>query len=140
MNFAWLCAIILISGTGFANDSAWKSLGKSGDGAKETFVDLSSIQIDRDIRKGFSKIVIAPRSQAGAGQYANKWISYFKYRFAFRCAEKLGRIEAFSVFFDDGTAYDDPASNYPKPWRTTSHGADTNWPALAHFVCARTPT
>jgi hypothetical protein len=140
MNFAWFCAILLLSNISFSNDMEWKSLGKSGDGTKETFVDLSSIQFDGDIRRGSSRVVVTPHSQTGAGKYANRWISYFTYRFAFKCAEKVGRIEAFSVYFDDGTAYDDPVSDYPKPWRTTVQGVDTNWPTLAHVVCARPST
>ena len=140
MIFAWLCAITFLSGTNFASVVEWESLGKSDHGKKETFVDLSSIQIDGDIRRGSSKVVVTPHSEAGAGKYPDKRISYFTYRFAFRCAEGVGRIDAFSVHFDDGTTYVDPPSNYPKPWRSTSQESDTNWPVLAHFACARTST
>jgi hypothetical protein len=88
-----------------AQAEEWVSLGKIDNGNKETFVDVSSIRIDSGIRRGSSKVVFASHAQAGAGEYSSKWVSYFRYQFAFSCADKMGRVEGMSGYFEDGTTY-----------------------------------
>jgi hypothetical protein len=117
-----------------AQAEQWVSLGKIDNGNKETFVDVSSIRIDSGIRRGSSKVVFALHAQAGAGEYASKWVSYFSYRFAFNCADKMGRVEGMSGNFDDGTTYID--RYYPKPWQAVPVAPKTNWTTLMEFVCA----
>ena len=80
------------------------------------------------------KEVFASHAQAGAGGYSSKWVSYFSYQFAFSCADKMGRVEGMSGYFDDGTTYID--RYYPKPWQAVPMAPKTNWTTLMEFVCA----
>lgn len=120
-----------------AQAEEWVSLGKIDNGNKETFVDVSSIRVDSEIRRGSSKVVFASHAQAGAGEYSSKWVSYFSYQFAFNCTDKMGRVEAMSGYFDDGTTYID--RYYPKPWQAVPMAPKTNWTALMEIVCAWKP-
>src|ERR1700691_4743331 len=115
----------------------WVSLGKVDNDNKETFVDVSSIRIDSEIRRGSSKVVFASPVQAGAGEYSSTWVSHFSYQFAFSCADKMGRVEGMSGYFDDGTTYID--RHYPKPWQAVPMAPKTNWTTLMEFVCTWKP-
>jgi hypothetical protein len=132
MRTAILLALLLTCGVVQAEQ--WVSLGKIDNGSKETFVDVSSIRIDSEIRRGSSKVVFALRAQAGVGEYASKWVSSFSYQFAFNCADNMGRVEGMSGNFDDGTTYVD--RDYPKPWQAVPMAPKTNWTTLMEFVCA----
>jgi hypothetical protein len=127
----------LMLACGAAQAEEWVTLGKIDNGNKETFVDVSSIRIDNGIRRGSSKVVFVSHAQAGAGEYSNKWVSYFSYQFAFSCADKMSRVEGMSGYFDDGTSYID--RYYPKPWRAVPMAPKTNWTTLMEFVCAWKP-
>jgi type I restriction-modification system DNA methylase subunit len=81
------------------------SIGKTDNGTKETFVDVTSIHADAGIRRGSSKVVFVSHAQSGAGEYSSKWVSYFSCRFAFNCVDKMGRVEGMTGYLDDGTRY-----------------------------------
>jgi hypothetical protein len=59
-------------------------------------VDVASIHIVAGTRQGSSKVVFASHAQSGAGEYSSKWFSYFGYRFAFNCADKMSRVEGMT--------------------------------------------
>jgi hypothetical protein len=120
-----------------AQAEEWVSLGNIDNGNKETFVDVSSIRIDIGIRRGSSKVAFASHAQAGAGEYSSKRISYFRYQFAFSCADNMGRVEGMTGYFEDGTTYID--RYYPKPWQAVPTAPKTNWTTLMEFVCAWKP-
>jgi hypothetical protein len=133
-----LPAILMLFSSGVPASAAdWMSLGKLDNGNRETFVDLSSIRIDGSIRRGAYKVVFASHVQAGGGEYASKWVSYFSYRFAFNCDDKIGRVEAMAGYFDDGTSYVD--HYFPKPWQVVPVAPKTNWTTLMEYVSAWKP-
>jgi hypothetical protein len=135
----WIVLMTLLLTSGTVEAAEWVSLGKPGNGKKETFVDVSSIRIDGKTRSGASKVVLASHSVTGAGDNANKWISEISYLFTFDCYEKSSRVDAMTAYFDDGTNWSEPASAFPKPWVTVPPGFQSNWTTLIQFVCAWKP-
>jgi hypothetical protein len=129
-----LLALLLACGAAQAADLV--SVGKNDGGKKETFVDVSSIRVEGEIRRGLSTVVLAPHTQNGGGDYSSKWISHIAYSFAFNCVERTGRVEGFNFYFEDGTNYIDPAAHYPKPWQKVPPDTDSNWTTLMQFICA----
>jgi hypothetical protein len=61
----------LLLTSGAAHAAQWVSLGKA-DAGKETFVDVSSIRIEAEIRRGWSKVVLSPHTQNGGGDLSTK--------------------------------------------------------------------
>jgi hypothetical protein len=131
-------ALTLLLASGAAHAAQWVSLGRA-DAGKEAFVDVSSIRIDAEIRRGSSKVVLSPHTQNGGGDFSAKWISEISYNFAFNCVEETGRVEGFSFQFDDGTNYSDPAKHYPKPWQKVPLDTDAIWTSLMKYICAWKP-
>jgi hypothetical protein len=115
--------------------SSWVSVDKSP-GLTRTLVDPKSIRVEGAIRHGVAKIVLPPHRQRGSGEYANKWIDSIIYEFAFDCLQSKSRVEGSGMYFDDGTSYVDPKSNYPKPWQAIPSGFQSNWEKIREFVCA----
>jgi alpha-beta hydrolase superfamily lysophospholipase len=118
-----------------ATPLGWLAIDKAGGENRQTFIDPTRIRIEGSIRRGSSKVVLAPHSQSGAGESASKSLDHIDYQFAFNCATQLSRVEGFTIFFDDGTSYVDPANNYPKPWQPIPGDFHSSWTKLMDFVC-----
>lgn len=94
-------ALLLTCGS--AEASEWASLGKSKDGTKEAFVDVSSIRIAGEIRSGWGKFVFLPHTMKGVGAASNTWQSYVLSHDAFNCSEETFRTDVINIYFEDGT-------------------------------------
>lgn len=136
--FPYAILMTLLLASGVAHAAQWVSLGKA-DAGKETFVDISSIRVAAEIRRGSSQVVLSPHTQNGGGNLSTKWISHITYSFAFNCVEETGRVEGFNFQFDDGTNYNDPAIHYPKPWQKVPLDNNSIWTSLMQYICAWKP-
>jgi hypothetical protein len=66
-----------------------------------------------------------------SGTHANKWISAPVQRYAFDCSEASAMLEAFAVYYSDGTNYVEPVPD--KSWRPVI--PETEHEAALHLVC-----
>ena len=119
-----LMALVLACGTAHASD--WVSVGKSGDGATEGLVDVSTIGITDGIRRAWIKMASVHHK------------SYTVERDAFNCEQFTIRWEAYTMYSEDGRAIPEaqPAS-FPDLWKPVP--PDSMGGALMQFVCAWKP-
>jgi hypothetical protein len=130
-----LLALLLACGT--AQASEWVSLGKSEDGTKETFIDVSSIRVVGAIRRAWFKVIYAPHAQRGSGSDANKWWNYTMEREALTCAEETFRLEGLLIYYDDGTTNSVPSISFPTSWEPVP--PDTMYEVQLRFICTWKP-
>jgi hypothetical protein len=126
-----MTALLLTFGT--VQASNWVSLGKTLDGAQETFIDVSSIRVAGGIRRAWVKVIFPPHTERDIGDNANKWVSDEVIRIAFNCGEETRSWEALAIHFDDGSNHSLPAELYPTSW--TPVIPDTVESAAMHFIC-----
>ena len=127
---AGMLALVIVCST--AQASNWFSLGKNDAGTLETFIDVSSIRIEGDVRRAWFKSVYKTHTKKSAGN--GKYWSYTVFKTAFNCTEEMFRFEAGNVYYEDGTNESMPAENYPKPWEPVP--PDTTASAEMQFICA----
>jgi hypothetical protein len=132
---AAMLALVLTCGTAEASD--WLPIGKSEDGKQQIFVDTSSIRIDADIRRAWIKTILTPHAVRGLFDDANKWVTYELNRDAFNCMNEAYRFEAQTEYYEDGSNYSVPASNYPSTWAPVP--PDTVADNLMRVICAWKP-
>jgi hypothetical protein len=117
-----LLALLIVGGT--AQASEWVSLGKSDDGTREAFVDVSDIRVLGDMRRAWVKVDAATATTM--------------YREAFNCAEETSRSEAIDIHSSDGSVKSAPDNLLQStPWRPIR--PDTTWQVVMKFVCAWHP-
>ncbi len=104
--------LVMLLACGTAQASEWVSLGKTLDGKTEILVDVSSVKVAGQIRRAWSKMVVAPHTQ----MLEQKWVSSVLILKAFDCAEKTVRFEATTTYYDDGSNHYVPAAAFPTPW------------------------
>jgi hypothetical protein len=117
-----------------AQASEWVSLGKSDNGKTETFIDVSSIRVTGEVRRAWIKNVNAPQTSKGVNPYPNKWVREMVGHFLFNCGEETNRVEAATVYYEDGTNGTGPAEISPSPWRPVA--PDTVGSTNMQFICA----
>ena len=109
---AGMLTLVIVCST--AQASNWVTIGESNDGLIETFIDVSSIRIEGDVRRAWFKSVYKTHTKKSTGN--GKYWSYTVSKTAFNCTEEMFRSEAGNVYYEDGTYDSMPAENYPKPW------------------------
>jgi hypothetical protein len=112
-----LLALLLVCGAAQASD--WVSIGKSDNGAREYFADISSIGITDDIRRAWIKTKILPDKP------------FSLERLAFNCGKGTMRWEASTLY---GIEISDPVGSFPTPWKPIP--PDTTGSVIMQFVCA----
>jgi hypothetical protein len=103
-----LIALLMACGTALATE--WVSVGKSAGESVDTYVDVSSLRRSGQIKRAWVKFVYAPHTHRGTADESNKWESYALHRNAYSCAEGNAKIEAITVYYDDGTQWSAPSS------------------------------
>ncbi len=124
-------AIPLALGVGPASE--WVSIAKFKD--SERFIDLASIRIAGDVRRGWLKTVLAPHTRKDP-HGSVKWLSYTLVREAYNCSEETNRLEASTDYYEDGSFYNLPAQNYPTRWIPVR--PETVGNTTMQFICAWT--
>jgi hypothetical protein len=132
MNRAILLA--LLAASGIAQASNWVSVLHSDDGKREVFIDVSDIRDEGVIRRAWVKVVFQPHTKNGEGTGPRKWWHDSVSLMAFNCAEKTHRIEAITVYYEDGTHITEDA---PTPWEPIF--PDSLASAPMQIVCALKP-
>ncbi len=128
-----LLALLLACGT--AQAANWVSLGKAGwDGQKELFVDISSIRVNGNIRRAWTKIVMIAHTQKGPGPARNKWVSYMETHIFFDCVAESDSNDAIYIHYEDGTT-DSKAG--VEPWQPVP--PDSISEDEMKFICAWKP-
>ena len=130
-----MMALLLACGAAQAAD--WVTLGKSADGQKEAFVDVSSIRVNGNIRRAWNKLVMAAHTQKGPAPNTNKWVSYIESQDFLDCMADSSSNELIYVHYEDGTT-DPPAKVGVAPWQPVPPGSMLE--DEMKFVCAWKPT
>jgi hypothetical protein len=130
-----LIGAALLLAVGAAQASDWVSLGKTDDGKQEIFVDVSSVRVEGDIRRAWMKFVVAPHTLRGTGPNSRKWASNSVRRDAYNCRNETHKLEALTVYFEDGTN----DSYYPSAAQWEPVAPDTVSDTVMRFVCAWKP-
>jgi hypothetical protein len=130
--FVELVLPVLLAG-GAAQASEWVSIGKNDRGTAELFVDVSSIRVTDSIRRAWSKMIFAAKSETD-GTNNGKWMSILLQRDAFNCADETHRAEALEYYYEDGTHNMQDPSDFPTPWQPVV--PDTLEYTFSHFVCS----
>jgi len=120
---------------GAAQASNWVSLGKPDSGIFEDFIDVSSIRIEGNVRRAWFKKVYKAHTEKAPddGRYEESSVE----KNAFNCSQEMYRIEALTVYFEDGTLYRTPAESYPIPWVPVT--PDTVEDKQMKFICRWKP-
>jgi hypothetical protein len=126
-----LLALLLMCGA--AQAAEWVSIGKADDRMQETFVDVSTIRTVSGIRRASTKVILVPDTKRGDGDDANKWVDYLLYRLAFNCAETISRMEALTIYYDDGTNRSEPPERLPAWAPVPPSTVEEN---AMQFICA----
>ena len=101
----------LLFACGTAQASDWVSVGAIV--GEASYIDRTSIRVSGNIRRAWIMLVYTSHTQRGSGDGSNKWRSYDLFRETFDCAQGLGRAEALSVYYEDGTNYSVSSENTP---------------------------
>lgn len=109
-----LLAFALMHVCGAAAASEWMPVAVSTN--KTHFVDISSIRVTGNIRRMWIKTVFQTKTEKGSGEDANKWLKHVLYHQAFDCDNESARDEAEIDYYDDGTSYLYPATDFPLLW------------------------
>jgi hypothetical protein len=120
----------------FACITAGESVGKTGNGYR-SFVDVSSIKLDGNIRRFWAKGVPSPKTVPAPGGNTNKWLSYFLNFEAINCEENTYLVEAKVANFDDGTTLSVPTDS-SSTWQPAP--PESLGESEMKLVCAWKPT
>ena len=107
--------LVLLLTCGTVEAAEWVSVDTQKNGM-ETFVDVSSIRVEGDIRRFWTKGVPPPKTKRGPVGYMDKWLDYFLAREAFNCDDETYRVESKVAYWDDGTTLDAPEEAI-EPWK-----------------------
>lgn len=124
--------LVLISGT--AASAEWLDIGRSADRKIRVFVDVTTIHAEGNIRWALTKYDYEERTQEVASHDPAKWIDYTLYRKAVNCAEEMGRTEAITLYFEDGTTESVITEPDPEPWKPVL--PETLMAVEMKFVCS----
>ena len=130
MKRIFLLALAIACGASPAAD--WRSLGKSANGS-EMFLDTASVRVSGHIRRAWLKQVPPPDTGMESGTHASKWISTPVMRYAYDCSEANAMLEAFAVYYADGTHYAEPVPD--KSWRPVV--PESEHETALHLVCTQ---
>jgi hypothetical protein len=120
----YLLTVLLACGS--AQASEWISIGKSDNGAREIFADVSSIGITGETRRAWIKTIVLPDKP------------FLLDRMAFNCAEGTMRWEASTLYSSDGNEFGGETTGpFPTPWKPIP--PDTVGSTVMHFVCKWKP-
>jgi len=120
-------ALLLVCGT--AQASNWVSLGKATDGTTDALVDTSSIRVAGAIRRAWIKTVyIYERPPDPTDKLTSNSVEHWM----FNCGDETGRLEAFIVYYTDGTHVESDSSR-PKPFQAVFPDTVLNTEIL--FIC-----
>ncbi len=132
---AALVALVLACGT--AQASKWVFVVEAANGKGQVFIDTQSIRIDGNIRRAWFKSVYAPHSvpdPPGSGRYS----AYNVTRAAFNCSEETSRVEAITIYYEDGSNPKSmPPSQFPTAWEQVP--PDTISAVDMAFICVWKP-
>jgi len=127
--------LLLISKSTFASD--WKYLTSQdiGDGNEiDWFVDLSSITKDGDLRRDKEKAMFEPFSRKGLNANSKKWERKWITTNTYDCQRMLVRSESMTVYYYDGTRWEDNETSYPSGWHMIADES-TIWGRVLKIVC-----
>ena len=110
--------------------SEWVSVGKSL--SAEEFADVTSVQIDGDIRHVLSKSVFPPHREKDPND-PNKWWAGKASQVAFNCKEGTSRRESMTIYYSDGNKFSIPDEYLPTSWRVVQPNTMLNEEIL--FIC-----
>ena len=127
---AGMLALVIVCST--AQASNWLSLGKNDAGTTETFIDVSSIQIEGNLRRAWDKVnKLKTHTQKGPnGKYLSSTVGKLEYN----CTEQMTRSHAFTFYNEDGTNESASAESLPGPWEPVV--PDTEMAVDMKFICA----
>ena len=126
---AGMLTLVIVCST--AQASNWVTIGESDDGLIETFIDVSSIRIEGDVRRAWFKPVYKTHTKKHTSN--GKYWSYAVLKQAFNCTEEMYRVEADIIHYEDGAFESEPAEDYPKPWAPVP--PDTLGSVIIQFIC-----
>ena len=126
---AGMLTLVIVCST--AQASNWVTIGESNDGLIETFIDVSSIRIEGDVRRAWFKSVYKTHTKKSTGN--GKYWSYYVDKDAINCTQEMWRAEADIIHYEDGAYESMPAENYPKPWAPVP--PDTLGSVKMQFIC-----
>jgi hypothetical protein len=130
-------AVPLIVASAMAQASEWVSIGPSKDRQSEGFVDISSIKIVGPIRRVWLKFVDVPHTTKGNGADREKWLGQVLVHYAFNCDDETAKLDAQTIYFDDGTSTTAPSYSLLPSWDPVV--PDTGKRIAMEYVCAWKP-
>ena len=129
--------LLLLSKSVGASD--WKVISSTDDNnGNETdwFVDLSSITKDGVLRRVTEKATFEPFSQKGYNENSKKWERKWTTVKTYDCQRMLVRTESLTVYYYDGTRWEDKTTQYPERWHLIFKGDEsTIWGRVRKIVC-----
>jgi hypothetical protein len=131
MHKTTMLVLLLTCGTAQASD--WVAVGKSIDGI-EILIDVSSIRITGDIRRGWFKYVPARHTLKGEGSDARRWITFTQILTEYNCNSESSRATGQLERYEDGTSF---SGRPPANWVPVA--PDTVDEVGMRFICAWKP-
>ncbi|HUO78718.1 MAG TPA: hypothetical protein VMU00_01125 [Steroidobacteraceae bacterium] len=83
----------------------WVPAGNSADGKSELLVEVSLMRFGGDIRRTWTRRILAPPAANATGRDAANLVTQYLTRYTVNCHEQTLVAESTAVFFDYGTRW-----------------------------------